>query len=194
MEMKKVLMALVVMTAMIGAAAADTQWSQVGWLTAESVAHSISYGIYNATLACSQTALFYVEPAPIDGTQTKINATMDEAGEYACQTDSQGAFKVNNDGSVGINVTIVFSQITTGVSPKVATADAGWQATCDGTCTHEGCDLSSKCILLSTSPEQVIYNLAQNSSKEMWLWADFNGVAGTAAPTKGNMTTEATKA
>jgi len=187
-------MALVVMTTMVGAASADTQWSQIGWYVAESVAHSISYGVYNSTVACSQTALYYVEPNPIDGSETKINASTDDTGVYVCQNATQGAFIINNDGSVGINVSVVFSQITSGVSPKIATANDGWVETCTGTCTGAGCDLSADCITLTTDYQQVIYNLPQNTSEEMWLWADFSGVAGTAAPTTGNLTTNATKA
>lgn len=194
MKLSRALMALTILFAAVGTAAADTQWSQVSWYTAVSVAHSIVYGIYNSTVACSQTALYYVEPVPINGIEQKINATTDQTGAYPCQNATQGAFKIQNDGSVGINVSATFNQITTGVRPKIATDNAGWEAACSGTCTGGGCDLSANCILLSTSYQQVLYNLPQNSSEEMWLWADFNGVAGTAAPTKGNLTTNATQA
>jgi len=168
------------------------EWGQVYWYSAETVAHSIQYGIYNSSLACSQTSLFYVEPAPIDGSEDKINASIDQSGSYKCQNATQGAFIISNDGSVGINVSIVFNQITSGVSPKIATSNDGWVDTCSGTCTGAGCDLSADCIELSTSYQQVVYNLAQNASQEMWLWADFDGVAGTSSPTLGNLTTNAT--
>ena len=194
MKLSRTLMALTIMLAAVGTAAADTQWSQVSWYTAVSVAHSIVYGIYNSTVACSQTALYYVEKPPINGIENRINATTDQTGLYPCQNTTQGAFKIQNDGSVGINVSATFNQITTGVRPKIATANGGWEATCSGTCTGAGCNLNAHCIQLSTSFQQVLYNLPQNSSKEMWLWADFKGVAGTAAPTKGNLTTNATKA
>jgi hypothetical protein len=192
--MKKILMALAVMAVMVGAAAADTQWSQISWFVAESVAHSITYGVYDTTHGCSQTAMYYVEDPPINGVEMKINASSDQTGAYKCQNDTQGVIKINNDGSVGINVSATFSQVTAGVRPKIASSDAGWETTCSGTCTGAGCDLSANCILLNTSYQQVIYNLPQNASKEMWLWADFKGVAGTVSPTKGNMTTEAAKA
>jgi hypothetical protein len=186
-------MALVVLLAAIGSASADTKWSQVSWYTAISVAHSIVYGIYNASIACSQTALYYVEPAPINGIEQKINATTDQTGAYSCQNDTQGAIKIVNDGSVGINVTAEFSQITTGVRPKIGGTDAAWEQACSGTCTTGDCALSANCIMLTTLPQQVAYNIAQNDSKEYWLWADFVGVAGTTSPTKGNMTTNATR-
>jgi hypothetical protein len=192
-KLTKALMALFVLTVVSVGAAADSQWSQVSWFTAESVAHSISYGVYNASLACSQTALYYVEPAPIDGDETKLNATTDSTGSYLCQNDSQGAIVVNNDGSVGINVTAAFNQITSGVSMKIATANAGWEGTCSGTCDAGSCDLSANCLALSTGDVQIAYNLAQNASQEYYLWADFNNVVGTVAPTKGNMTTTAVK-
>ena len=194
MNMRKLMMAMVIMIAGVGAAAADTQWSQVSWYTAVSVAHSITYAVYNSTLACSQTAMYYVEPPPINGKQTKINASTDQTGVYKCQNGTQGVIKVNNDGSVGINVTAVFNQVTTGVRPKISGTNAGWEATCSGTCTTGDCALASTCEVLGTGPVQIAYDLPMNSSKEYWLWADFNGVAGTAAPTKGNMTTNATKA
>lgn len=194
MKLSKTLVAMVVLLAAVGSAAADTKWSQVSWYTAVSVAHSIVYGIYNSTVACTQTALYYVEPAPINGDAQKLNATTDLTGAYPCQNSTQGAFKIQNDGTVGINVSATFGQITTGVSPKIGGADAAWESACSGTCTSGDCALSSACILLSTGPEQVAYNVPQNSSKEYWLWADFSGVAGTAAPTSGNLTTNATQA
>jgi hypothetical protein len=196
MDMKygRALMALVVLLATVGPVAADTKWSQISWYTAVSVAHSIVYGIYNNTVACSQTALYYVEPAPINGIATKLNASTDQTGLYPCQNTTQGAFKVQNDGSVGLNVSATFNQITTGVRPKIGGADAAWEAACTGTCTTGDCALSANCIALTTSFQQVAYNIPQNSSKEYWLWADFKGVAGTAAPTKGNLTTNATQA
>ena len=191
--MRKILMVLTVMLAAVGVASADTQWAQVSWFTAESVAHSIHYGIYNSTLACSQTALYYVEPPPINGIATKLNASTDSTGQYKCQNSTQGAIAIYNDGSVGLNISATFNQITTGVRPKIGATNHAWEATCSGTCTTGDCALAATCELLSTSPTQVAYNLAQNSSKQFWLWADFKGVAGTAAPTKGNMTTNATK-
>jgi hypothetical protein len=194
MKISRALVAMVVLLAAAGSAAADTKWSQISWYTAVSVAHSVVYGIYNSTVACSQTALYYVEPPPINGVEQKINATTDQTGLYPCQNSTQGAFKIQNDGSVGINVSATFNQITTGVRPKIAGADAAWEAACAGTCTSGDCALSSACILLNTGYQQVAYNIPQNSSKEYWLWADFVGVAGTAAPTKGNLTTNATQA
>ena len=193
MKQMRVLYALAVLMVAAGAAAADTQWSQISWFTAETVAHSISYGVYNETYACSQTALYYVEKPPINGIAVKLNASTDQAATYYCQNTTQGAIKINNDGSVGINVSAQFNQITTGVRVKAATANNGWESACSGTCGAGGCDLSAACIQLSTSPAQVAYNLAQNSSQEYWLWADFKGVAGTVSPTKGNMTTTAVK-
>lgn len=173
--------------------AADSQWSQVSWFTAESVAHSISYGVYNSTIACSQTAIYYVEPAPIDGDETKINASTDSTGSYGCQNTTQGVVVVSNDGSVEINVTAAFDQITSGVEMKIATANAGWQSACTGVCNVTECDLDAACIGLNTSAVLIDYGLAQNTTEEFWLWADFNSVAGTVSPTKGNMTTTAVK-
>jgi hypothetical protein len=193
MQMRRILMALVVLMASVGAASADTQWAEVSWFTAQSVAHSIHYAIYNATIACSQTALYYVEPPPINGIAKKLNASTDQTGQYKCQNVTQGAIKIYNDGSVGINVTAKFNQITTGVRPKLGGSDAAWQQVCSGTCTTGDCTLSNTCLLLSTVGDtQIAYNIPQNSSQEYWLWADFVGVAGTTAPTKGNMTTNAT--
>jgi hypothetical protein len=172
----------------------STTWSQVFWFTAENVAHSILYGIYNTTYGCDQTHMFYVEPAPINGIAYKLNATSDQTGQYACQNDTQGAFKVVNDGSVGLNITMVFSQVTPGVRPKVGYSNGGWKDVCTGTCDSALCDLTSDCVLLNTGPKQIIYNLLQNSTKEIWMWADFKGVGGALAATKGNLTSEATKA
>ena len=191
MRQTKYMAALAALMLVAGFAAADQQWSQVSWYTAVSVAHSISYGVYNSTLACSQTALYYVEPAPINGVANKLNASTDSAGTYACQNFTQGAIKVNNDGSVGINVSAEFNQITTGVRMKIAKGPDGYQSTCDGVCNATSCTLTADCIQVTTGPAQVAYNIAQNTSQEYWLYADFNGVAGTAAPTKGNMTTTA---
>jgi len=194
-KLSKAIMAMaVMMIATAGMAAADSQWSQVSWFTAESVAHTISYGVYNSTLACSQTALYYVEPIPINGDETKINASTDDSGAYLCQNSSQGAFVISNDGSVGVNVTAAFDQITSGVEMKVGTADAAWQATCDGYCNVTACDLSAACIDVALTDVQIAYNLVQNDTQEYWMWADFTQVAGTVAPTKGNMTTTAVNA
>lgn len=179
--------------ASVGMVSADSQWSQVSWYTAESVAHSISYGIYNSSLACSQTAIYYVEPAPIDGDETKINASTDSTGDYVCQNTTQGVIVVSNDGSVAINLTAAFNQITTGVTMKIGTHNDAWQLSCDGVCNSTVCDLSTSCIRLNTSAIQIDYNLLQNATEEFWLWADFNNVAGTVSPTKGNMTTTAVK-
>jgi len=194
MKLIRALFALVV-TMLVSASmvSADSQWSQVSWFTAESVAHSISYGIYNSSVACSQTALYYVETAPIDGVETKINASTDSTGSYFCQNITQGAFVVSNDGSVGINLTAVFNQITSGVDVKIGTANGAWQSACTGVCNTTECDLGAACIELNTSAILVDYNLAQNSTEEFWLWSDFNGVAGTVSPTKGNITTTAVK-
>jgi hypothetical protein len=185
----RILFTLAVLMVAAGAAAADTQWSQVSWFTGVSVAHHIEYGVYNSSLACSQNALYYVEPTPIDGSEQKINASTDSTGNYKCQDASKGAIKVVNDGSVGLNVTAAFNQVTSGVAMKVATANAGYESACSGTCTAGGCDLSAKCLAVATSNVQIAYNLPQNASKEYWMWADFAGVAGTAQPTKGNLTT-----
>jgi len=170
---------------------ADAQWSQVSWYTAESVAHSISYGIYNASLACSQTAIYFVEPSPIDGDETKINSSTDSTGSYFCQNATQGAIVVSNDGSVGINITAAFNQITAGVGMKIGTENDAWQSSCAGVCNATECDLSASCIGLNTSAILVDYNLLQNGTEEFWLWADFQNVAGTVSPTKGNITTSA---
>ena len=194
MKLSKAIMVMVVMMiATAGMAAADSQWSQVSWFTAESVAHTISYGVYNSTLACSQTALYYVEPVPIDGDETKMNASTDSTGSYLCQNGSQGAFVISNDGSVGVNITAAFNQITSGVDMKVGTDDAAWQQTCDGFCNATACDLSAACVDVALVDAQIAYNLNQNSTQEYWLWADFTQVSGTVAPTKGNLTTTAVK-
>jgi len=193
MKIQRALLALVVLIAAAGSAAADAKWSQVSWYVAYSVAHSITYGIYNSTLACSQTALYYVEPSPINGVQTKINTSTDQTGAYFCQNDTQGALTVHNDGSVGLNISAEFNQITTGVRPKIAMTDAGWESACSATCNVSACDLTTKCVMLNTTAQLVRYNLEQNSSQQYWLWADFNGVAGTSVPTKGNLTTSAVR-
>ena len=69
----------------------------------------------------------------------------------------------------------------------------GWKSSCTGFCNSSSCDLSSDCMQLNITSQQVIYNLPQNSSKEIWLWADFNGVSGAQGVTKGNLTTTAIK-
>lgn len=189
----RVFLTLAVLMAASGLAAADAQWSQVSWFTAQTVAHSVSYGVYNTTLACSQTALYYVEPSPINGIQNKINASTDSTGVYLCQNTTQGAIRITNTGSVAINVSAQFNQITTGVTPKIATANAGWQSACSGICNKTVCNLAAACLTLTTGSVPINYDLAQNVSQTYWLWADFNGVAGTTSPTKGNMTTTAVK-
>jgi len=191
MKQLRYLATLAVLMVAVGSAAADTQWSQVSWYTAVSVAHSISYGVYNTTLACSQTALYYVEPSPINGIATKLNASTDQTGVYPCQNATQGAIRISNDGSVGINVTADFNQVTSGVRMKIAKGEGGWQTACDGVCNATSCALTADCVQITTSPVQVAYNLPQNSSQEYWLYADFKGVAGTSAPTKGNLSTSA---
>jgi len=176
----------------ISIVAGAEQWSQISWFTAESVAHSVSYGVYNASLSCSQTSLYFVEPIPIDGDETKINASTDNTGAYFCQNTTQGALIVTNDGSVGINVTAEFGQITSGVTPKVSYNGSSWESVCSGSC-DTGCNLTVACLELNLSAQTIIYNLVQNSSQELWLWSDFNNVAGTLGATKGNLTTNAVK-
>jgi hypothetical protein len=193
MNQMRILFALIVVAIVAGSASADTQWSQVSWFVAESVAHTISYGVYNTSLACTQTALYYVEPAPVTGTRSKLNASTDQSGLYKCQNSTQGVLKIYNTGSVGINLTASFNQITSGVRMKIATSDNGWQILCNGVCDAGSCNLTSSCIRILTSPSQIAYNMAQNTSKEYWMWADFKSVAGTVNPTKGNLTTTAVK-
>jgi hypothetical protein len=171
----------------------DSRWSQVYWWTAESIAHSLSYGIYNSSVACDQMHMFYVESEPIDGMEQKINVSSDATGHYPCQNTTQGAFTIHNDGSVGINVSLGFNQITSGVGMKLAHTNDGWQSNCSGTCSGRTCNLSVECLHLTTSDLQIAYNIQQNGSNQYWMWADFNGVANTFSPTKGNMTTNATK-
>jgi hypothetical protein len=156
------------------------------------VAHSLTYGIYNNTIACDQVNLYYVEPTPINGVEQKINTSTDSTGVYKCQNDTQGAFVIHNDGSVGLNLTASFNYITSGVRMKLAHSTDGWQAACNGVCGST-CDLTSACVQITTSDSQIAYNIPQNGSKQYWLWADFNGVAGSFSPTRGNMTTNATK-
>ena len=194
MKQANVMFVLTALMVAAGAAAADSQWSQVSWFVAETVAHTVSYGIYNSSVACSQTALYYVEPAPINGVATKLNASTDQTGVYKCQNQTQGAIKITNTGSVGINVTSAFNQITSGVTMKIAKGPNGYQSACSGTCTGAGCALTADCVQVTTGNAQIAYDLAQNTSQEYWLYADFNGVAGTTSPTKGNMTTTAVKA
>lgn len=173
--------------------ASSSAWSQVFWYTAENVAHSIMYGVYNESVVCTQTSMFYVEDSPINGIEDKINATTDSSGQYPCQNTTQGVITVSNDGSVGVNITMVFNQITSGVRPKVGYSNDGWKGDCTGVCNSTLCDLTSDCIQLDTGGKQIIYNLGQNSTRNVWLWADFKGVGGTDVATKGNLTTNATK-
>lgn len=193
MRQMRVLYALAALLIAAGAVSADTQWSQVAWFTASSVAHTISYGVYNSSIACSQTAIYYVEPAPIDGTETKINASTSSAGTYKCQNSTQSVIRVVNTGSVGINVSTQFNQITSGVTVKLGRNNTAWQTTCNGICNGTICILNQTCLALSTSPVWVAYNIPQNSSRSFWIWADFLNVAGTSSPTKGNLTTTAVK-
>ena len=176
-----------------GGPGSSSTWSQIYWYTAENVAHSIQYGIYNTSIGCAQTAMFFIEPPPIDGRAKKLNASTDQTGYYKCQNDTQGVFKISNDGTVGINITMMFNRITNGVRPKMGYSTGGWKSSCTGFCNSSSCDLSSDCMQLNITSQQVIYNLPQNSSKEIWLWADFNGVSGAQGVTKGNLTTTAIK-
>lgn len=171
----------------------DYQWSTISWFVAETVAHSVAYGIYNNTLACSQTALYYVEPSPQNGFVKKLNASTDQTGTYGCQNSTQGVLRITNTGTVGINISAQFNQVTSGVTMKVATANVGWQSSCAGICNKTVCNLAAACLKLNTTSVSIKFNLAQNASQAYWMWADFNGVAGTVSPTKGNMTTTAVK-
>lgn len=168
------------------------QWGQVYWWTAEVIAHSLTYGVVNSTLACDYLNMYYVEPAPINGIEQKLNASADIFGN-TCQNSTQGAFTINNDGTVGINISAKFNQITSGVKMKIGRTTDAWRQNCTATCDSISCGLTVDCIRLTTSDSQIAYNIPQNGSKQYWLWADFNGVAGTFAPTKGNLTTNATK-
>jgi hypothetical protein len=47
--------------------------------------------------------------------------------------------------------------------------------------------------MINVTPVRISYNLPMNTSKEYWMWADFKNVIGTSEPTKGNLTTNATK-
>jgi hypothetical protein len=170
------------------------QWGQVYWWTAQVVAHSIHYGVYNTTLACTQTNLYYVEPVPINGFAKRVNASTDQTGNYKCQNTTQGAFKISNDGSVGINISAKLSNDPTGVVMKLSHANNGWQNSCAGACNAGSCNLSGSCLIINTSYRQIAYNMPANSSKEYWLWTDFVGAHGTVSPLKGNLTTNATKA
>jgi hypothetical protein len=135
--------------------------------------------------------LFYVDG--VTGSLRKINASSDRTGVYKCQNSTQGAFVLQNDGSVSINVTASFDQVTSGVTMKLGNSNGGWQSVCSGTCGSGGCDLSASCIVVNVSSVLISHALSQNASKEYWMWADFNHVAGTVEPTKGNMTTDAIK-
>jgi hypothetical protein len=165
---------------------------QVYWWTAYVVSHSLTYGIYNNSVACDQLNLYYVEPPPINGVANKLNASTDISGNYKCQNSTQGAFTVHNDGSVGLNISARFDVITSGVRMKTANSDNGWQIACNGVCTSS-CNLTAACVQVTTVDSQIAYNIPQNGSKQFWLWADFNGVVGSYSPTKGNMTTNATR-
>jgi hypothetical protein len=170
---------------------AISHWTQVSWFTAETVAHSISYGVYNSTVSCSQSAIYFVEPYPVEGDEEKINASSDSTGFYPCQNTSQGVMTVSNDGSIDLNILALFNQITAGITPKVAYSNDGWESSCSGICNVTECNLTAKCVVLNTSSQLIVYGLPKSDNRELWLWADFNNVAGTAAPTRGNLTTEA---
>ena len=171
----------------------DYQWSTVSWFVAETVAHSVAYGVYDTEYACSQTAQFYVEPAVVNGFVKKLNASTDQTGTYKCQNSTQGIIRITNTGTVGINISAQFDQVTSGVTMKVAMNDSGWQNSCNGVCNKTTCNLQIKCLVVNTTAVGIRYDLAQNATQEYWIWADFRGVAGTVSPTKGNMTTTAVK-
>jgi hypothetical protein len=168
------------------------RWSEVYWWSAEVVAHSLTYGVVNSTLACDYLNLYYVETPPLNGIEKKINASADVFG-HNCQNATQGAFTIHNDGTVGIDVSAKFDHITSGVTMKTGHSSNGWKPLCNGSCDGISCNLISNCLRVNVSSVKIAYNMPQNTSKQYWLWADFNGVAGTFAPTKGNMTTNATK-
>ena len=181
-----VLLSIMALTTMV---AADQTWSQVFWYTAASVAHTIRYAIYNTSVACDQTHLFYVDG--ITGSMKKINASSDKTGVYHCQNDTQGAFTIENSGSVPKAINASFDQVTAGVTMKIGNADGGWQGACTGVCNVTACDFTSDCVMVNVTSVQIAYSIPQNGSQEYWMWADFNKVAGTVEPTKGNMTTDA---
>ena len=163
--------------------------SQVYWYVAETVAHSIRYGIYNSSIACDQTHLFYVNG--VAGIDNKVNTSTDKYGVFKCQNSTQGAITVVNDGSVSLSINSSFSNMPSGVTMKFGHDNNAWQSSCDGYCNNTGCDLSSKCLMVNISSVRIAYSIPQNGSKEYWMWADFNKVAGTVDPIKGNMTTVA---
>jgi hypothetical protein len=173
--------------------ATDYQWSTVSWFVAETVAHSVAYGVYDTEYACSQTALYYVEPVVVNGFAKKLNASTDQTGVYNCQNTTQGVIRITNTGTVGINISAQFNQVTSGVTMKIATANAGWQNSCAGICNKTVCNLAAACLKVNTTSVGIKFNLAQNATQEYWMWADFKGVMGTVSPTKGNMTTTAVK-
>jgi len=169
----------------------STDWAEVYWWSGETIAHTLHYGIYNSSIACDQTHLFYVDG--INGTQKKISAATDKTGVYKCQNSSQGAFSISNDGSVSIDVNASFNQVTSGVTMKFGHSNSAWQASCNGSCNQSSCNLASSCLTVNVTRVRISYSLPINTSKEYWMWADFYKVAGTKEPTKGNMTTIATK-
>jgi hypothetical protein len=172
----------------------SSTWSQIFWYTAENVAHSISYGIYNTTIGCSQLIQYYIEPTPINGVEQKVNASADIDGTEFCQNATQGVMVISNDGSVGINLSAKFSEVPNGIRVKVSRANSGWKDTCADVCDSSNCTLLNDCMWLnSTHYKQISYNLLWNTTAEFWMWADFKGVVGALAPSKGNLTTNATK-
>jgi hypothetical protein len=129
----------------------------------------------------------------INGTERRIDASTDKTGQHKCQNATQGAIAISNDGSVSIDINASFSQVTPGVTMKMGHDTNAWQLSCNGSCGPSSCDLSNRCLVVNITQVRILYSLPINTSKEYWMWADFKKVTGTKEPTKGNLTTVATK-
>lgn len=154
---------------------ADTEQTTVTFVIPASVDHSLSYGG-----TCSASNFYFVEvDATKDGTEDMVNVTSDTSGVAQCQNATIGGITINNVGSVNVNVTANFTaSLPSGVTFKIAQANAGYQASCGGTVSTSTCaDISTTAVLVA---EDVT---AQSGTQELWLWADMSNFNGGVATT-----------
>lgn len=180
-----IVFALVVALAAFAVAEADTY--TVTWVIPSSVAHSASYGG-----ACDSTKLYFTdEDSTSDGTMAKINVSSDaDANSAYCQDAASGVITLTNNGNTDINITAKISSALSGVTLKMATAYAGYEANCSGAVADATCaNINATFVLLEP-------NLAAAGTEEFWMWTDmsnFNSGAATSGITR-TMTTNATLA
>jgi hypothetical protein len=167
-NMAKALLTLIALVSVISFAAADIEQTTVTFVIPSTIDHSLSYGG-----TCSSANFYFVEEdASIDGTQAKINASSDSAGSNMCQDAGTAGIVITNDGSTAVDVVMNMSTAyPAGTNLKVAQADAGYQAVCDGTADSDGCaDIPA----LSAGVTVAASVAGQGGTQELWLWANMS--------------------